>query len=163
MSVPEFDDFAVDGQQSRIATLERALELVDLLLSELIAAANPPSQSYRGDSVAYRHNRNTLGRILTPMGIQPPFPWSSLDQSVAAAKAAHSGSGSYRWRRAFFTERAERVTRLLRTRLDDQAAGDLDAAVAEFAGTAASEVQDSAAVRAELARWKSTRLNSSHI
>ncbi len=131
---------------------EEALELVDLLLAELVAAATPPKIDYQGDGAGYQRDWKKLCRILDSLGIKPPFPWRSLDVGVAAAKAAHGGGGAYERRREFFNERANRVKELLQKRIDDDATGDVAAAVAEFGDLAGSVLADAAAVRAELAR-----------
>src|SRR5439155_6665581 len=66
------------------------------------------------------------------LGIREPFPWPTLDEGVAAAKAEYSGRGSFAARREFFGQRAERVNELLRTRIADHAAGNVAAAVADL-------------------------------
>ncbi|MDQ3764448.1 MAG: hypothetical protein M3460_23665 [Actinomycetota bacterium] len=62
----------------------RALELIESLTGALVAAANPPSMSYRGDSTAYRRNHRQLKRILVALGIKQPLPWPNLEEGVAA-------------------------------------------------------------------------------
>ncbi|WP_216914115.1 abortive infection family protein [Nocardia noduli] len=136
--------------------LAEAHELIDMLLGTLIDAANPADMKSRGNSAEYARNNQKLNKILTPLKISPPFPWSTLGEAVSAAKARHSGRGSHAPRRLFFLERADRAKQALDARLSDESAGDVSAAIADFGDAAGGLVADPAAIRGELARMEAS-------
>lgn len=103
----------VAGDSDRQADLTRASAMIDSVLGQLVAAANPRDMNYRGDPVAYRRDRVRLGALLRRLGIGQPFPFDGLEAGVAAAKAHASGRGSWAAREAYFKEMAEGARRAL--------------------------------------------------
>ncbi|WP_194825504.1 serine/threonine-protein kinase [Nocardia sp. XZ_19_231] len=105
----DLDDDEPSTTRSRDDVVAVALGLVDALLGELVAVANSSQLSFRGDPVAYKKNRIRLSMILRQLDIEEPFPFATLEAGVAAAKARHSGKGSWAARRSYFNDQADPV------------------------------------------------------
>ncbi|MGF0320687.1 abortive infection family protein [Nocardia fluminea] len=147
----EWDD--LDEWVPGVEDLEEAVDLVDQLCGALIAASTKKND---GDARAYRKNYQKLAKILDPSGIRRPFPWANLDDGVALAEATFTGYGSYARRREYFFARAESVKKLLLTRINDRAAGDVAAAVSGLLDASGELIAEPAAIRVELTRIESS-------
>lgn len=80
-------------------TVSRAIELIDLQLAELAAAAAPDSPNYRPDEQAYQERHHELRGILDQLHVAAPYRWASVATAVAALKAEFTGGGAYARRR----------------------------------------------------------------
>lgn len=81
------------------AAARRAVELIDLQLAELAAAAAPDAPQHRPDEQAYQSRHAELQHVLDQLQVPAPFPWTRVATAVAALKAQFRGNGAYGARR----------------------------------------------------------------
>ncbi|MEV0688205.1 abortive infection family protein [Nocardia sp. NPDC050378] len=129
--------------------VHEAVDLIDQLCGALIAESTKGGD---GNPRAYRKNHSELAKILRPLGIRHPFPWQNLHEGDAFARGSYV---SYNERRELFMARAEQVKGLLATRINDDAAGDVTAAVHGLL-IASEELIAPTALRKELQRMESS-------
>jgi len=96
--------------------------------------------------------RRELDSQLQRLGLRSPFPWDTLAEAEGVLKSSASGAGSHGIRRDRVNELADRLRTQLQRRLDDDAAGDVKSALAEFGPSATGVLKDASAIRQELAR-----------
>ncbi|MGW5456230.1 abortive infection family protein [Nocardia sp. NPDC003979] len=129
--------------------MHEAVDLIDQLCGALVAVSTKGGD---GNPRAYRKNHSELAKILRPLGIRHPFPWKDLHDGEEFARANYA---SYNERRDYFKARAEKVRALLATRINDDAAGDVTAAVHGLL-SASDELIAPTALRKELQRMESS-------
>jgi hypothetical protein len=130
----------------------RALELLERQASALYAAAAPKGMSPSGNERVYKKERRELEAVLAGLGVAMPFPWASLEECLAFYKATISGSGAYGRRKADIASRAAHTAEMLQRRIDDHAAGNVQAELTGLHGAAEDALADPSAIRLELTR-----------
>ncbi|MDU0294417.1 abortive infection family protein [Saccharothrix longispora] len=128
-----------------VEELEEGLDQLDVMLGVLAAAATDEGAS--ADS--YRHVRRKLNSLLERVEVRTPFPWPSLDQWVAFAKAQYSG---YKRRREHVAQMIEPVRTALQERLKEAEQGHLPDEVDELRELAEDVLEDPSAIVVELGR-----------
>lgn len=103
--IPAAGDEAIAG---------RALQLLELQLAELAAAAAPSSMSHKPDEQAYQDRHRELEQLLDRLGVTTPYPWSSVATGVAALKSQFTGNGAYARRRTYLRQLLDPVAAELR-------------------------------------------------
>ncbi|MFJ8966727.1 abortive infection family protein [Lentzea sp. NPDC102401] len=141
-------DFEEDDEFGDQSELDTAIDLVERMEVMLIATAKKFNEPYQPNRREYTAMHRQLKTILQRHGVRNPFPWSQVDEGVAAAK---THSATYAGRTAFLHDRAEQTIMALRHRISDRASGDLAAATQAFVDAADDSV-DITAVRARLRR-----------
>jgi hypothetical protein len=129
-----------------------ALQLLDRLVGMVVSHVNPDSMNYRGSEPRYRQVRRELDSQLQQLGLRSPFPWDTLAEAKGVLKTYASQGGSHAARRGRVEELATSLRSQLQHRLDDDAAGDVNSAVAGLGALAEGVLADVSAIRQELAR-----------
>lgn len=146
MNADPFGDAAVSADP------HLALELLERQESALYAAAAPKGMSPSGNERVYQKQRRELEAILAELGVASPFPWASLEECLAFYKARISGPGAYARRKKDISARLARTAEVLQRRIDDNAAGDVQAGLTGLGRAAEGALADPSAIRAELKR-----------